>query len=97
MEEGKRWYDEYPKLAEVFTKMQGMEAAEREKILLDLRAIVDKHDPDFIDRNVLEFPMTFKRRWYDADPYAWLVVNCLQYADDRLMAAVMDYIHKVFK
>ena len=91
----KRWYDSQPLLAEMIEKMQFMESEKTESILRGIKNIVDKFDPDFIDKNVLEFPMSDKRRWYDDEPQAWLVINCLQYADSKMMSEVLVYLKTI--
>ncbi len=94
-EDKKRWYDTQPLLAEIIEKMQFMESQTRESVLLGIKNIVDKSDPDFIDKNVLEFPMSEKRRWYDEEPQSWLVINCLQYVDTKLMSKVLIYLKNI--
>ena len=50
------------------------------------------YDNELIDRHVLEFPMTNRRRWYDKDPYSWLIINALKYANKDLITDVILYL-----
>jgi hypothetical protein len=50
-----------------------------------------------MDRWVMEFPLTTKRRWYDKNPYSWLVINSLKYSEKKLMNRVITYLNKELK
>jgi len=38
--------------------------------------------------------MEMKRRWYDQNPYCWLIINGLKYADDIFLQKVIDYLQR---
>jgi hypothetical protein len=41
----------------------------------------------------MDFPLDInRRRWYDKDPYLWLIMNGLKYASDELLASVTKYL-----
>ena len=48
--------------------------------------------PDLIDKYVMDFPMGLKRRWYDKDPFSWLIINSLKYANKNLLEKVTALI-----
>ena len=50
------------------------------------------YDNELIDRHVLKFPMTYKRRWYDKNPYSWVIINALKYANKDLITDVILYL-----
>ena len=59
---------------------------------IDIKDIIMDYDNELIDRHVLKFPMTYKRRWYDKDPYSWLIINALKYANEDLITDVILYL-----
>ena len=87
----KRWYDKNPELSGFFERLKDFDPARRESMIGDLKDLITSFDDGLIDDNVMEFPLTTKRRWYDSDPYAWLVINALKYADDELINRVIVY------
>jgi len=89
MKKEKRWYDENPELRKLLEKLKKLEKYERDVIFEDIKKLDDDFDSKLIDRHVMEFPMNLRRRWYDRDPYSWLVINGLKYADDVLLAKVI--------
>ena len=86
-----RWYDKNPELSGYIDYLRDVEPDRRDKIIGDLKDLISD---GLIDDNVLEFPLTTKRRWYDSDPYAWLVINALKYADDELIDRVIGYFRE---
>ncbi len=86
-----RWYDKTPELSGYIDYLRDVEPDRRDKIIGDLKGLISD---GLIDDNVLEFPLTTKRRWYDSDPYAWLVINALKYADDELINRVIGYFRE---
>ena len=89
-----RWYDKYPDLRDCIEKLENLKKRKRDKIMLDMKDIIMDYDNKLIDRHVIEFPMTYKRRWYDKDPYSWLVINSLKYADEDLITNIITYLKK---
>lgn len=87
-----RWYDKYPKLRKFIDELKNLEKGERETIILDMQRMIIEYDNELIDRYVHEFPMTYRRRWYDNDPDSWLVVNALKFADENLITDIILYL-----
>jgi len=85
----KRWYDKNPELRKLLEKLKKLEKDERDVIFDDIKKLDDDFDSKLIDRHVMEFPMNLRRRWYDRDPYSWLVINGLKHADDVLLDKVI--------
>ena len=87
-----RWYDKHPELMELLGALRHSRDSEQERIIGGMKELIMGHDPELMDRWVLEFPLTTKRRWYDKNPYSWLVINSLKYADRRLVRGVIGYL-----
>jgi hypothetical protein len=87
-----RWYDKHPELKQLMDVLKVSQISEQEKIIGGMKELIMEHDPELMDRWVLEFPLTTKRRWYDKNPYSWLVINSLKYADRRLVRGVILYL-----
>jgi hypothetical protein len=93
-----RWYDRYPPLGELLTKLKHSGESNRSRLLKGIKELIEESDPGLVDRYVLEFPMSIKkRRWYDQDPYAWLAINSLKYSTDAVKNKVIDYLSKNLK
>lgn len=89
----RRWYDQHPKLSAALEKLKPLKGKALDNMMIDLKNIICKHDPDLIDKYCSKFPMSpYKRRWYDRDPYLWLVVNALRYADQSILDEIIDCI-----
>ena len=88
----KRWYDKYTDLSNNLERLKESNKRKREKIFMDMKNIIMEYDSELIDRHVLEFPLTHKQRWYDKDPFSWLVINTLEYADDALLSKIRRYL-----
>ncbi len=87
-----RWYDKYPDLAELFNKIKIKKESERNVIILDIKKIIMTHDPEIINRNVMNFPLPLKRRWYDKDPYSWTVINVLKYVEEKIINEIINFL-----
>jgi len=88
----KRWYDSNPRLALLLNLLKNQDKECRDNIINHLKEIITKYDDTLIDRHVVDFPMTEKRRWYDQDPYSWLVINSIKYADKELIKRIISYL-----
>jgi hypothetical protein len=89
----RRWYDKHEGLSAALDKLRSTDDARQERIVEEVKKIITKRDPDLIERVCAEFPLSpFRRRWYDKNPYLWLVVNALRYADDRTIREVVAHI-----
>ena len=54
--------------------------------------VILNYDNELFEKHVFEFPMTNGRRWYDRDPFSWLVINALKYADEDLITDIILYL-----
>ena len=77
-----RWYDKYENFAALLNRIKHLRKQDRENILIYIKDLISDIDPKLFDRHVHEFPLSVKRRWYDKDPYSWLIINALKYVDD---------------
>jgi hypothetical protein len=93
----KRWYDRNPELASLLERLKETDPREQERMVSEIKEIIMEYDSELMDRWVLEFPLTTKRRWYDQNPYSWLVINSLKYADTRLLFGVIAYLRDKLK
>jgi len=88
----KRWYDKNKNLASLLGILKARDPCDQEKVVAGMKEIIMGYDQDLMDRWVLEFPLTTKRRWYDQNPYSWLVINSLKYADSRLLGGIILFL-----
>ena len=89
-----RWYDRYPKLSRSLEGLKDLNKRDRDKLILELKDVILDYDNELFDKHVLEFPMTYRRRWYDKDPFSWLVINALEYADEDLITDIILYLEE---
>lgn len=90
-----RWYDEYEKLGRYIDSMKNMRAAHRDHLVKGVMMIIRRHNPNLLERFVLDFPLDLSRqRWYDKDPYLWLTINGLQHGDPDLLQTVALYLEE---
>lgn len=93
----KRWYDSH-RVGKQLDLLKGMAKKKRDPIILSILAIVKKYGSSFIDNAVVEFPLEpNQRRWYDADPYLWIIFNGLQRADIKLLDEIAIYLEEIRK
>jgi hypothetical protein len=92
---GNRWYDKHENLAILLENLQTLNEIKRDAIISGVMEIIKLHSPNLLERYVLDFPLDIKRRrWYDRDPYLWLLFNGLQYADGKLLTKVTNFLDK---
>jgi len=89
-----RWYDKYPDLSRSLEELKGLKKQDRDKLIHGLKDIILDYDNELFDKHVLEFPMTYRRRWYDKDPFSWLVINALEYVDEDLITDIILYLEE---
>jgi hypothetical protein len=89
-----RLYDKYLELREYIEKLKNVDKSERDAIVLEMKDMIMDYDDNLIAKNVLDYPLPFRRRWYDRDPFYWMVINALKYADDNLLTVILDYLKK---
>lgn len=91
----KRWYDGHPKLSELLESLNPIRGRRRNNIISGIMEIIKQRAPALFDRYVLDFPLNIKRRrWYDRDPYLWLIINGLKYGNKQLLTAVTTYLQE---
>ncbi len=92
----KRWYDKYPKLSKYLDSFKDMHPKSRDRLVKGVLTLISEHDPNTIMEDfVVEFPLDiYRKRWYDDDPYLWLIFNSLQNASDTLKNKVADFLEQ---
>jgi len=84
-----RWYDKHPKLAGLLEGLRCIEGSELDAIISAVMKAIKLITPNLLESYVLDFPLDIKRRrWYDRDPYLWLIFNGLRYANKKLLTAI---------
>lgn len=98
MERNKRWYDANKELAAALEKLKLLEGDEQDRIVVHVIGLIHDHAHGLLEKYILDFPLDMKRRrWYDKDPYLWLMVNGLKYASPQLVMKAVTYINKAVK
>lgn len=89
-----RWYDKYPKLQKRLDSFKTMPSNKRDILIKGIMKIVKDNNAGFIMEDfIMEFPLDISRkRWYDKDPYLWIIFNGLKYADKKLLDIVTEYL-----
>lgn len=70
-------------------------AFERYRLIQGMMCLIREYQDDLLDRFVLDFPLEpepNRSQWYDKDPYLWLVINGVQYANRTLQRQVAAYL-----
>ncbi len=92
---GNRWYDNNPELKAFLQLLKFSDKANQDTIFNDIKDILMNYDSDLVEKHVMEFPLTEKRRWYDKDPYSWLAINSLKYLDKPAVDEVINLKKKL--
>ncbi len=88
-----RWYEKHTILNRHIELMRDLDEERRDQILVGLMKLIKERSPTLLDDFVDDFPMEIHRkRWYDQDPYLWLIINGLQYGSDELISEVESYL-----
>ncbi|MFH1760564.1 MAG: HEAT repeat domain-containing protein, partial [bacterium] len=89
-----RWYDWHKKLGKLFDSLKSLHYKRKDKIIKDILIIIRKSDlSNRIFNRAFDFPLPGQdKRWYDNDPYLWLIINGLEYADKKLLKKITDYL-----
>ena len=76
-----------------------MDQKTRDPILKGVMGLVQQYDPSLLSyEKSFDFSLDFnRRRWYDNDPYLWVMFNILIIADDTLLQSVEEYLGKEIK
>ncbi|MBN1576778.1 MAG: hypothetical protein JW913_09515 [Chitinispirillaceae bacterium] len=90
-----RWYDKHEKLADHLEALKVMPKRQLNELLKDLITFARLLHPTLFEDHLFEYPLDLKRRrWYDDDPYLWLVVNGLRFTDDEVIRKVVAFFDK---
>ena len=90
-----RWYDAHEKLCRNIDKLKFTERNLRDYMVSKVMKVIKCHDPHLLDKFVARFPLDIqRRRWYDKDPYLWLVINGLEYGSAELLDKVADLLEE---
>jgi len=90
-----RWYDRYPELRRQLDGIKEMEEERRDYLIQGIMRLIKEHHPSLLEEFVIHFPLEInRRRWYDRDPYLWLVINGLQYASADLLTKVTAFLEQ---
>ena len=94
-----RWYDKYDNLKFHLDSFKEMDLELRDKLIKGVIGIIHKECPALLaSENAFNFPLDLKRRrWYDKDPYLWLLFNTLKNADEKLLEIVTAYLKEEVK
>jgi hypothetical protein len=92
---GNRWYDKHTNLAQLLEAIQKLKLQQRDAIISGIMEIIKRISPNLLERYVLDFPLDIRRRrWYDQDPYLWLIFNGLKYGNKKLLTAVTHFLQE---
>ena len=90
-----RWYDAHKKLGRNLDKLKFTERNLRDFMVAKVMKLIKQRDPHLLDKFVARFPLDIqRRRWYDKDPYLWLIINGLEYADRELLDEVANLLEE---
>lgn len=88
-----RWYEKHSVLSRNIDLMKDMNVDQRDHLLLGIMKIIKQRNPSLLDDFVADFPMEIHRkRWYDKDPYLWLIINGLQYGSADLISEIESFL-----
>lgn len=85
-----RWYDRYPKLAKHLDELKDTDPDVRTRIVRRVLSLMRTEYPSLVSADsAIEFPLDIqRRRWYDKDPYLWLVMNGLSHAPETFLQKI---------
>ncbi|OGS36546.1 MAG: hypothetical protein A2293_10580 [Elusimicrobia bacterium RIFOXYB2_FULL_49_7] len=87
-----RWYDHSPALARCLDGLKTMSSAKRKKLVVALLEMICKKNPELIGIAMFKFPLDpHSRRWFDKNPYLWLLFHSLKNADSRFLRKVVNF------
>ena len=91
-----RWYDKYEGLGKRIDAFKRIEVDRRDFLIKGIVDLINKHNPELLSpRHAFEYPLELnRRRWYDKDPYLWLLINTLKKAEKELLGRVNGYLEK---
>ena len=92
MARGNRWYDRDPTLADAIEGLKDLDARSLDRVMAEVERVIVARDETLLERYVDRFEV--RRRWYDRNPYTWLIVNSLQFAPKDVVDEVRDCLHR---
>ncbi|HBE01066.1 MAG TPA: hypothetical protein DC049_01125 [Spirochaetia bacterium] len=95
MKKGLRWYDTYPVLKDALEKIKHEKKENQVQFFSQINNIIMEYDENLTEKHIEKFH--FKRRWYDKNPYSWLVINSLAWAEKPLLEAVISSLKQSHK
>ncbi|MCG6201829.1 hypothetical protein [Psychromonas antarctica] len=89
-----RWYDKHPFLGGELDTLKERDQKSRDFIVRGVMDLVKQVDPGLLSlEKAIDFPLDSKRwRWYDNDPYLWVMFNTLKIANNALLQTVENYL-----
>ncbi|MCG8572832.1 MAG: hypothetical protein MJB14_22090 [Spirochaetes bacterium] len=88
-----RWYDAYPNFAYHLEKCKYLIESDLEKVMDQIKSIIMDYNADLLEKHVKDFPLdSKKRRWYDKNPYSWMVVNSIKFVDEVTIENITEFI-----
>ena len=98
MKPNNRWYDAHTKLAEALESLKGVDRDARGRIVAHVVELINERAPGLLEKYLLDFPLDReRRRWYDKDPYLWLMVNGLRFAKPELLGKATKYMAEALR
>ena len=99
----KRWYDNFRSFAKQLERLKNVSSAQLDAVTKGIFAILEENDATHIRGDFLDASCTsdfikayaidlYHKRWYDKDPYLWLIVNSLKYASPSVVEKISLYI-----
>lgn len=93
-----RWYDKHERLGRNIDQMKGMSRSQLDPILQGILDIIKDFNPTLLDDFVMEFPMDmYQKRWYDNDPYLWIIINGLSFGTEDLWKSVATWLEQEYQ
>jgi hypothetical protein len=92
-----RWFDKYPDLRKSIDKLEDLNKGVRDEVIRGIEELILSYDNQSFDRYERKFPFESSNRWYDKDPYAWLVINSIIYLDEDLITDIILYLKEKLK
>ena len=96
----RRWHDKYTKLSLKLELFREMNTGLRDKLVKETMNLIEDYNPYLLANDkALNFPLLLDqkyigKRWYDDDPYLWLMFNTIQMADHVLLDAITEFFEK---
>lgn len=89
------WYTRNQLLRSNIDKLKNLPFYRKNRIVQGIMCLMKQHEPDLLEKFVLDFPLEVNRpRWYDDDPYQWLIINGLRYGSKKLHRLVFYYLER---